>query len=74
MMLTLVLREGEAVVWLPGHRLASGNDPLGKGRGVWPGSAREMWQCWWWVPGVGVREPLSSNREQCSAPGKQAPG
>lgn len=30
-MLTLVLWEGEAVVWLPGHSLAPGNDPLGKG-------------------------------------------
>lgn len=39
-MLTLVLWEGEAVVWLPGHSLASGNDPLGKGSGVLPSSGR----------------------------------
>lgn len=34
MILTLGLWEGEAVVWLPGHSLTSGNDPLGKGSGV----------------------------------------
>lgn len=77
-MLTLVLWEGEAVVWLPGHSLASGNDPLGKGSGVLPSlgrgpaAPREMWQRWWGVAGVGDLE--SSDRGQFSSPGKQTPG
>lgn len=32
-----------------------------------------MWKHWWWVAGVGVRDLMSSDRGQCSAPGKKKP-
>lgn len=44
MMLTLVLLEGEAAVWLSGHILASGNDPFGKISVFLPSSGRGLAQ------------------------------